>query len=354
MDRRSGTWHYIHIRHKEERERTHAIRLAKRRAGIASVNKKVKKREMLHVPAIMCLINNYEITANFIKKIKHKVIEEEHFILLDFRTCQMIGTETCVVLAAEIDRCLKCVPDSITGSYPTNPQVYFFLNEIGFFQLLGIQASKPVFDNYPDMKAVRLESGRDNPENLLRGIKGLFYDDSQDAEESGYPRNVYRALTEAMGNAVEHAYPKHFLLANEKSCIPEWWRAGFKSIKENFVLIILYDQGAGIPNTLETNWAEQLQSLITRLSRTPSDSEKIELAMERGRSRTRYPGRGQGSYDMQSVIRESKNGELRVLSYRGNYRYQNTGTWTSVDMTTPLEGTLVIWRLELTQNAEDK
>lgn len=352
MDPRKKVWHEHHAKNVLKREKTHELRLLRRKLGLARIRSKGAMRMHLKVPATFSLFENYDETVAFINSISQKVFEDDLFVFLDFSECEYIGSETCVVLAAEIDRCKRKMPGSVLGSYPDNDKVYFMLNEIGFFSLLGIKSSKPEFDTSPEVSAIRLASGVDNAEQLMKGVKELFLENEDgedpvedDGEDAPYSRKVYRALTEAMGNAVEHAYPQDFKNENADTCIPIWWRAGFKLHKRNTVLMILYDQGAGIPNTLEIHWKEMLVELVTRLSRDASDDEKLEMAMEKGRSRTKVPGRGQGSYDMQSLIRESSDSALSILSYKGMYTYLSDGTWASDKLLTPLKGTLVVWKV---------
>lgn len=345
MDPLTQGWHSLHVKNVHKRERTHAYRLLIRKLDQELNRRKQAGRLHLNVPAHMSLLENYEETVEFINTIKRIVFEDGLFVFLNFFTCNNISFETCVVLAAEIDRCTRKIPNSVTGSYPKDPHVYFFLNEMGFFHLLNIRASKPIFDDETEIKTVRLQSGLDNPENLMRGIKELFYTEDGEKPQSHYSGNIFRALTEAMGNSIEHGYPEKFQEQNEVTCIPRWWRAGFKVKEDNSVLIILYDQGAGIPNTLETNWKEKLNALVSSLSREPQDHEKIDLAMEKGRSRTKIEGRGQGSYDMQSLIRESKNGVLDIFSYKGRYMYTSDGECTTEPKKNPLSGTLIVWSI---------
>lgn len=345
MDPIARSWHEIHAKNVFEREKSHEARLKRRKLDLKIQKSKAALRVHMKVPAHMSLFDNYDETVGFINNIKTNVFDKDAFVFLDFSACTQMSTETCVVLAAEIDRCKRKVRDSIFGSYPTNAQVYDVLNEIGFFQLVGVKASKPIFDNSPEIAAVRLQSGSDNPANMMKGMKELFYSEDGINPQSPYSGKVFRALTEAMANAVEHAYPENYRNANAITCVPVWWRAGFKLHKSNQVLIILYDQGAGIPNTLDVNWKEKLAELSSFLAREPFDDEKLVLAMEKGRSRTRQPGRGQGSYDMQSLIRESKEGVLTIFSCQGKYEYGSDGNWGKNSLKTPLNGTLVIWQV---------
>ncbi len=345
MDIYQRKWHEAHVRGMEKRKNTHHERLRRYKFHLENHKNKISMRKHMKVPTIMSFFENYDETIKFINEIKKTIFKDDLFVFLDFSQCTDISAETCVVLAAEIDRCNNKIPDSVSGSYPNDADVYFFLNELGFFNILGIRSSKPEFDDVPEVDIVRLQSGSDNPVNLMRGIKEIFYPKGKSKPNSPFSGKVYRALTEAMGNAVEHAYPYKYRQDNSITCIPKWWRAGFKLNNDNTVIMILYDQGAGIPNTIITNWKEKLEALASALTRDPFDDEKIALAMEKGRSRTKVEGRGQGSYDMQKLIRESSNGILSIFSYKGGYSYKNDGNWRKTNLNHSLHGTLVIWQI---------
>lgn len=353
MDIFQKRWHSIHAKNIEKREKTSQERLRKYKFKLKETSNKASKRIHMVVPSIMHFFKNYHDTVKFIDNIKKHVFEDDKFVFLDFSKCKDISSEACVVLAAEIDRCRKKIPDSVSGSYPSNSKVYFLLNELGFFKLLKIRATPPTFDDNSEVDVVKLQSGKISPRNVTREIEGLFYTKNGEMHVTSYSRRVYPALTEAMGNALEHAYPEYFIKKKDKTCVPIWWRAGFKINKDNRVLIVLYDQGVGIPNTLHVHWREILEKRATRLGRGLRDDEKIALAMEKGRSSTKITGRGIGSYEMQSLIRESKDGLLSIFSYNGRYIYPSDGEWKKSPLPYRLDGTLVVWQISLDKEEED-
>lgn len=344
-------WHETHAKNIRKRERTRPERLRRRRLGLQIIRERSSMRFHMVVPENMNILTNHDETVGFINLIKENIFTNDVFVFLDFSKCKDISSETCVVLAAAIDRCRRLLPESVTGSYPQDAAVYFMLNEMGFFNLLQVRSSEPVFDKIEEVDVVKLAWGKknknikDHPEHLIKPMKSLFYSEDGLKPKSPYSRKIYSALTEAMGNAVEHAYSEEFVSNNKKTCLPIWWRAGFKFNDTENVLMVIYDQGAGMPNTINTTLTEKISEFIAKASRVPHDGEKLEIAMEKGRSRTRVKGRGQGSYDMQQIIRESTNSCLNIVSYQGKYEYNNDGSWLKSSLNTPLEGTLIIWSI---------
>lgn len=341
MDVHSKQWHSYHRLNLEKRKGMRVERLIRRQ----------NRTKHIQVPAVMHFFENYRITVEFIDSIKRLVFQENKFVYLDFSNCEKISSEACVVLAAEIDRCKRKRPYSVTGSYPKKFSVYYSLNELGFFKMLNISSPEPTFGDSSKIDVVKLKSGkefeRDYPENLMKDIKRLFYRENGNESVTSYSRNIYRALTEAAYNSVEHAYPQSFRDKEKKTCIPIWWRAGFKIKENNKVVVVLYDQGVGVPNTLDTNWKEQLRELSFALKREPYDHEKIDLAMKPGRSRTRSKWRGKGSHCMQSIIRENSDGLLNIFSYNGRYVYSSDEKWEIKSLDYSLGGTLIMWQVSL-------
>lgn len=340
MDIFSKKWHFRHARNIRKRKATSKERLKARKQRANKIQKQIE------VPVVLDFFEKYNETVEFIENIKKCVFQDKANVFLNFSKCEKISSEACVVLAAEIERCRKKA--LVSGSYPNNDEVYFLLNEIGFFRMLQIRSSKRVLDDNSEVDVIKLQSGKKgNPQNIMKGIKGLFYTEDGEQPNTPFERRVYGALTEAMSNAVEHAYPQDFTEKNSATCVPYWWRAGFRDNRDNIVLIVLYDQGAGIPNTLHINLKENLKELAAKLKRTPYDDEKIALAMGKGRSRTKIEGRGFGTYDMQSVIKESLGGFLSVFSYNGKYTYHSSDNIEQERLRGCLSGTLVVWQLSL-------
>ena len=343
MDSYSKQWHSRHKESLIKRQQTRTDRLE--RLG------RRRDRKQITVPSVIDFQKNYEETVKFIGSIKDCVFQEDRFAFLDFSECKEISAEACVVLAAEIDRCRRRMLNSVSGSYPENFDVYSLLNGLGFFKMLKIQAIAPTFHDPAKFDVVKLRSGKefkeDHPENLMRGIKELFFTENKEKFVTPYGKKIYRALTEAAYNTAEHAYPLDFVNKERKTCVPVWWRAGFKNKKDNMVFIVLYDQGAGIPNTLNTNWRKQLEKLSSVWGGKPPDHEKIKLAMDLGKSGTETEGRGRGSNDMQSIIRENLGGFLSIFSYNGKYVYSSRDKCETELLSHRLGGTLVTWKISL-------
>src|SRR3546814_7925319 len=88
------------------------------------------------------------------------------------------------------------------------------------------------------------------------------------------------------------------------------------NLADNEVTIVLFDQGVGIPNTLDPTAYESIRAALAnisklKLSTQPSDGEMILAATEYHRSGTGGKGRGRGfrseehTSELQSLMRIS-------------------------------------------------
>jgi hypothetical protein len=122
-----------------------------------------------------------------------------------------------------------------------------------------------------------------------------------------------------------------------------WWLAGHLDKSNKEMMIMILDQGIGIPNHLEPTLFEKVAALLERRW-SPSDGAMIQAATELYRTSTLQGGRGKGFRDMKRFIDACDDGELRVLSNRGSYSYTKV-TEKFDDHTTSIGGTLIEWRV---------
>ena len=114
------------------------------------------------------------------------------------------------------------------------------------------------------------------------------------------------------------------------------------------VTIVFFDQGVGIPKTLKPDKYERIIAAlknITKLkfSAIPGDGEMIAAATEYHRSSKDQNG-GRGFQDMKQFINACQEGELRVLSNRGNYYYVSKDEEGYSSAAQSLGGTVIQWR----------
>ncbi len=265
-------------------------------------------------------------------------------IFLHFSKCRKIGSSAALILAAEIFRCryLRRFRNkkSVHGEYPNDPEVLSLLLKLGFFE--SIEVGAPNAQIVEDLdRYVKIQS-------FTRVDAALAYKVSTSLM-SAFPhlgrdsqKKMQGAIVEALGNAFEHAFDKKppFPVLGSRA----WVGAIVKPNGKQFTLMV-FDQGAGIPATLEPNILERLQSLGFMRSGGGHDSVRIEAATHLRRTSTRQQGRGKGFETMKRFVDSCDDGELRVFSNKGCYLYRPGGDTTFDDTMQTLGGTLVLWRI---------
>lgn len=243
-----------------------------------------------------------------------------------------------LVLAAELDRWnhLPKPPRFKADTGKWAPNVRRLLGQMGFFALLKL-------DHVPDTASegaryVQFRSGTVVDGKEVEDLRQL------DLSPISVPKAklLFAAVTEAMTNVVHHAYK------DEDSGPKNWWLSAAHEADE--VVILIYDQGAGIPKTLPLTLGERLRDLLPEGFAT-HDGKMIEVAHEALRSGTseEYRGRGLGRDVRRYIEEHDGQGTYRVISGRGEYTVPaGLGAKGSVrSRPKPLRGTLIEWRLKL-------
>ena len=354
---KSKKWHILHAKGIQKREATHLPRLRLYKAGL---KKAAPQWIVVSAPPGMSFDQDYEATIKVINELIENVCVLHNHTLLDLSHCQNMSYDAMVVLGATIDRCKKLHPDLITGNYPPSPHLNFLLKELGFYKLIDVRSFAPNLGIKPNIHISQMESRsievKGSPRELIRSMRPLF-DNIKTPETRKTIKQLYRGLSEVMLNVVEHAYPP--VLLEDPIVIPRWWSAGFSDRDKGQVTIVFYDQGAGIPNTLDgaktakensLDWKSAIRDLSNLLGREPKDSEKIQMAMELGRTSKINPsGMGKGLPDTKRLF-DNADGRLKIYSYQGGYTLTVTNGHenepTTRDSSTPIKGTLVIWKIE--------
>lgn len=302
----------------------------------------------LMVPAILSLRNNYSETVALIRAIRTYALQQYLPVDLYFDNVEEIEADALTVLTAEIHRCryLRRIGGKalVSGTYPQNANIYGQLKSIGFFRLLNIAERPPEIEAEAEPTRIVLPFITDaevTPERtdafleaLVGAIKGTV-----DMDEKSQ-RYLYGAIIEATKNAGEHAYR---IRPPYQAAGHRWWLTGSFDLANREVSILLFDQGAGIPNTLEPDLRNRAESIFKGEGLNPPDSLLIEIATRTGETSTGQSGRGKGFRTMRKFIDACDDGDLNVYSNSGLYTYARAGA-SRTDNADSLGGTLIQWR----------
>ena len=336
-------WHRIHARKLIRRERHRRGRkTASRSPQRQRVHVDGRRGSFLRLPCPehLSFEDDYEGVLKLIGNIRnHSTRNRNERIYIDFTPIRTVTPSGALVLAAEIDRwnSLRRSRFRRADTAKWTPNVRRLLGQMGFFDLLKL-------DREPDPPTegtlyVKFRSGSKVEGAAVEDLRTLGLEPFVSVPNV---KLLFAAVTEAMTNVVHHAY-KRGHRGPEK-----WWLSAAHEAGE--VVILIYDQGAGIPKTLPLTLAEQFRDWIPD-GVFAHDGRMIEVAHQLSRSESRQAHRGRGlQRDVRRYIEAHEGqGTYRVISGRGEYTVaageDAEGRVNSLPR--PLQGTLIEWRLKL-------
>lgn len=336
-------WHRIHarnvlrraLRHKSKEE--HAKRLRRQRVRIEG-----QKGSFVRIPCPerLSFEEDYEGVLKLVYAIRNwSSRRRNERLYIDFTPIRTVTPSGALVLAAELDRwnSLPKAPRFRADTGKWAPNVRRLLGQMGFFELLKL-------DHVPDTASegaryVKFRSGTVVDGGEVEALREL---DLSPVVSVPRAKLLFAAVTEAMTNVVHHAYK------NDDGGPKNWWLSAAHEADE--VVILIYDQGAGIPKTLPLTLGERVRDWLPEGLAT-HDGRMIEVAHKLSRSGTGKSHRGRGlERDVRRYIEEHDGGGMyRVISGRGEYTVPaGLGAAGHVQSRPkPLKGTLIEWRLKL-------
>lgn len=315
---------------------------------------------MLRAPPHLSVFNNSDVMVRFLESIYHEVVINRRKCLIDLQYVKHVAIGAALALVAEINRADMILPGMLSGRLPRDPLARSILRRVGFIEATSGQA--PVIGSADD--PVLLEP---TSLHILKVRTGTADEASKTSFLDEFLRQIFPppflsdqvrgrlkgAVTEALLNIVDHAYeyPRTDLCPEKR-----WWICGMADRARKHCYFVVYDLGVGIPATVPTSRVDGVRAAFNLLEEEArkEDYRLIKAAVDAPRSRTGTAGRGRGLPEMRRLIDRVGDGMLWITSGRGNYLYelgaspQNGGR--PIDGS--LRGTLVVWRLKLTEALE--
>ena len=213
-------------------------------------------------PSDFSLESNFEGVVGVLDRIRAQSKRHRNErAYIDFRDIRTISPSAALVLAAELDRWnyeplvrtrnakLRAVDVEDWDS-----DVRRLLSDMGFFELLQVSWTE---ENSRDdgsssgLSFVKFRTGHQVDGKQIDDLRSIDLEPFVGVPNRYY---LYAAVTEAMTNVVHHAY--------SSSPRPNWWLSASHHAQTGELVIMIYDQGVGIPETLPRNFREQIRSLI--------------------------------------------------------------------------------------------
>ncbi len=272
-----------------------------------------------------------ECTA-FIQRLS-KSIPKKKTTCIDFSNTEIFTALAAVYLYSEIDRHNAAV---VKIQNISSKQVRNTLGRSGLLKLCG--HSDMDSDGYPITRGI---DDDDLPEIIQYLMTtASLYNQLNPKNSPQAERLVSKAISEAMLNVSQHAYP-----GTDKNSRFRWIIA---DIIDSNLHIALCDRGVGIPKTLfNKSWFKEIA--WTGIG----DAKAIRKAMQYTRTQSRRHGSGLGSKDIQELILEGK-GELIIISGKGYYCLKGSNKKEKTyRISYDIKGTLIQWRIRIAEKENE-
>jgi hypothetical protein len=317
------------------------------------------EREQIVLPPAFSFATSFEDTAQALDTLRDVCLHQRRRAMLHFTAVEEIEPAAALALVAEIFRIRNLrSPEAVWGTYPRRRVIYELLRDMGFFSLLQIKEKRDIPEAEPDASRpifLRFQTDNKVDAKMVDRFVEVLEEHFMTLNELARGRLV-AAIIEAMNNTLDHAHPT--TIAGE-TMPRRWWMSSWVNVRDRDVTVMLFDQGVGIPETLDATLYERVRATLKEIinlnaiSAQPSDGEMILAATELYRTSTGQSGRGQGFRNMKRFVDVCTDGELRVLSNRGRYVYMKD-TENHDDASLSIGGTVVEWRFRHDGSVEMK
>lgn len=239
-------------------------------------------------------------------------------------------------------------------------KIRHLFEQIGYWQYFGIkhapyEIDKPTEENY----FLSIRTSDEGKFDFLNDIK-KFINKNVDLLQKDYLIE-YRfddAIKEAMGNSLEHAYPKDFNEVGRQN--GKWWICGHYDKINQVIDLVFYDYGVGIRKSMKYNLGEDADiALVDRILDAKilkSDADLIEMAIDNGLSKYKNyldHDRGKGFKRFKDFAKVSGlDCELTIISNSGRYKlsYNSVNNVEHVEkskLSGDIDGMLIKWKIHL-------
>jgi hypothetical protein len=312
------------------------------------------RRVDLTLPETMNLSSHYDQTMRYINAIRslsQNSRSRRYYRLasVKFHLLKEISSSAALLLTSELSRWDDSIRNNLSPQTQNwDPVIFEKFYSLGFFNLFRkAQVNPPKDSKESDVRFVKYIKG--NHED--KDYRGLHIQLTKIIGEKvkKWPL-LHGGLDEAITNVCHHAYPSTLQIREKDK---NWYLTGAFNENTKELKIVFCDQGIGVPASLPTSkiWEKVLESIasVPAINRR-KHATLLKAAMEVSRTSTDQTDRGKGLPDMKEFIRQRGAGYLALMSGYGLYKLtvgENGETHKTDTLNHPVEGTLIIWRVQL-------
>ncbi|WP_312392070.1 hypothetical protein [Pseudomonas sp.] len=296
----------------------------------------ISDRIYIKSPEVLCLYREeyHDQFLLFCHDFETRVFNNMLYVELDFSDLREITAAATVVLFAKITKCQSCVssgvfrfPDRVIEiKPPKDKRVKSIFVGSGLWSAIKPGGQK---------KLERLWSDWGNPYKTGNDPSSQFQFVIANFRKvfGVLPKRIVGAVQESYLNIAHHAYEN--LSENDRHdefMAGRWWQYASADRKTGKMVIIIYDMGSGIPDTIRS------------IQRGVTDCNCIKYAMNPGVTRFNVQGRGRGFSDIKRPIDSNASAEyLLVYSGKGEVVYKSGRIEKEVSHVETIGGTLLEW-----------
>jgi hypothetical protein len=283
----------------------------------------------------------------FFAQLRDTTLKGGNGATVDFSQTVTIYPTGGLMLVAELDRIKKLTsrPNLLrckaAASGSLADQV---LTQIGAYDLLDHSSTGPASDQSVVhwRSATGLKAEGEEAGSMLANCDGEL--------APALRTSLYRGITEAMTNAVQHAYLAVRGDGANRQGEKRWWL--FSQQKDGELHIVFCDLGIGIPESLPIV-NSTIRQILSSFGRERADVEAIKLATKLGKTSTAEPNRGKGLPEILDAARKSEQGACVIYSNKGQFGFAPGGSTVENQFSNSIFGTLIEWRVPITESATD-
>lgn len=332
------------MRAKQHRARARRNRWLKRE-GLPKGQRYIQGGIAIIAPKTISLYDqaSFEKTVEFADKIVGTWETHRRTVSIDFSGTEMVGASAALYLHARLSVISRMANNrDIFKRIRTNSKIAHNLDSTEFLEFSDRPAN--VKNISPGVLPITSNSGQ-QAKDIVKILDDAFYEGRLDKLHATRAL-IHVAVSEAMLNVIQHAYPDENT-PEIKKLGKRWWMIGQKF--KNQLFLALCDTGEGIPKTIAKNemW-EQLKLIATKYVGKGADCSLIKAAMELGESGSDRSGRGEGLHQQLEYVAKNPHGVLWIFSNHGLYSYDSSnGRDTMRDHKKSVCGTIIQWNVSL-------
>ena len=284
-------------------------------------------------PSNLDVINNTNITVDFYKEVIETIRKAgvNSQLFFDLSNIEVISPDAIMYLIAIISNTkrLKMLNINCAGNLPANPNARHEIEKSGFYKYVYTMSVKQTVQ--PN-KNINITGGKACNPKLIGDICD-FVNNSFNSSTI-FTKSLYSMILELMTNTCQHAY-------NGMGMMNEYWYL-FVEEKNDSICFVFLDTGAGVPNTIYTNFAEKIKSLIIT-----SDASYISSALKGVfRTETGKKHRGKGFPEIYQRVKTNFIKDFVIVSGKGKCLVLDDGEIVEINLRSEFEGSLFSWQIK--------